>query len=174
MDHEENKKRCKCCGELNNMNAVICYNCKESLKDAVIVDKDKDVLQEYLNKIDEKNNKHKKARILYFTSMFLLLTAILVFATIYNKDMINTIQSMNHSHFQGKIYFLQFIFAYIILILCTIGNFKPNLLFRFRYKSSLLVRDAEPSELYFTISKIFSYIVSFALIVYFLLIYLII
>lgn len=65
-------------------------------------------------------------------------------------------------------YFFRYILGYIILFICMLNNFHPEILFYFNCNYAMMVRDAEPSDYYYSITKVGSYILSFGVLVYFL------
>ncbi|GMQ60542.1 hypothetical protein AN1V17_49420 [Vallitalea sediminicola] len=169
----KDKKICRYCGEPNNINAVVCYNCNQQLNDAEVIDKSKDYGNKYITELNIRDDKIKKIRILYFFLMFVLVTIVMVL-TMIRISHINS-NLLSNEVWSAKIslskYIIRYIFGYIILFITIIDNFFPEALFFLHATNLLMVKDAEPSEYYFIITRISSYLFSFGMLIYFVCIY---
>ncbi|WP_428868261.1 hypothetical protein [Clostridium sediminicola] len=171
----ENIKICNNCGQVNRINAIVCNNCSESLINAKIVDKNKDYIRELRKKESKKEQRFMIIRISYFSAITFTITVLMILTFVgiskFNSNIeLNragqNIWSSNANLISSGEYVRNFFFAYIFLFISIIDNFFPDALFFLHFSNYFMVKDAEPSDYYYFITKIGSYLMSFGILVF--------
>lgn len=152
------KRICSKCGEVNNVNASICFNCNANLKNSEVLDKDKD----YVGALIEKD--YRKERILKWINIaYTVMVGIIILILFILTSSTGGINGIEIRNLYAK--YLGLLMVYIISV---INIYCPELLFYLKY---LWVKEIEPTEEYLWVGRIMGYIISFGCVVYAILLY---
>lgn len=154
-DHNESKKICSRCGEVNKATASVCYSCNYQLKNSEILNKDKDYVGDMMKK---ENQREKRSKIL---NIFFVVSTVIFLFVLYILSMIKMNSYAGGASGDISVTFLTIA---VIMIISIINIFCPELLFYLRYE--MWVKDAEPTDLYIMIGKLAGYGMSLLCIIY--------